>query len=95
MTGWTIERLDETSGGAAIPALAEILVDCVEGGASISFLAPLSLARAAPIETVTVCDSQAGTQESTRRAGEWAKKNVTGASIGAPQVTEGETFVQS
>ena len=44
--------------------------------------------------TVTVCDSQAGTQESTKRAGEWDKKNVTGASIGAPQIAEGETFVQ-
>jgi ribosomal protein S18 acetylase RimI-like enzyme len=47
MTGWTIERLDEESGRAVIPALAETLVDCVEGGASVSFLAPLSLAKAA------------------------------------------------
>ena len=46
------------------------------------------------LTTVTVCDSQAGTQESTRLAGEWVKKNVSGASIGAPQIAEGETFVQ-
>jgi hypothetical protein len=46
------------------------------------------------VTSVTVCDSQAGTQESTRLAGEWVKKNVTGASIGAPQIAEGETFVQ-
>jgi hypothetical protein len=46
------------------------------------------------LTTVTVCDSQAGTQESTRRAGEWVRKNVSGASIGAPQVAEGETFIQ-
>jgi hypothetical protein len=46
------------------------------------------------LTTVTVCDSQAGTQESTRRAGEWVKKNVTGASVGAPQIAEGETFIQ-
>jgi len=46
------------------------------------------------LTSVTVCDSQAGTQESTRRASEWVKHNVTGAAIGAPQITGGETFVQ-
>ena len=46
------------------------------------------------LTTVTVCDSQAGTQESTRLAGEWVKQNVTGASVGAPQIAEGETFLQ-
>jgi len=46
------------------------------------------------LTSVTVCDSQAGTQESTRLAGEWVKKNVTGASVGAPQIAEGETFLQ-
>ena len=46
------------------------------------------------LTSVTVCDSQAGTQESTRLAGEWVKQNVTGASVGAPQITEGETFIQ-
>ena len=46
------------------------------------------------LTTVTVCDSQAGTQESTRRAGEWVKTNLPGAAIGAPQIAEGETFVQ-
>jgi hypothetical protein len=46
------------------------------------------------LTTVTVCDSQAGTQESTRLAGDWVKKNVSGAAIGAPQIAEGETFIQ-
>lgn len=46
------------------------------------------------VTSVTVCETQAGTQESTRRAGEWVKHNVTGAAIGAPQITEGETFLQ-
>jgi hypothetical protein len=46
------------------------------------------------VTTVTVCDSQAGTQESTRRAREWVQQNLSGASIGAPQVAEGETFLQ-
>ena len=46
------------------------------------------------LTSVTVCDSQAGTQESTRRAGEWIKTNLPGASIGAPQIAEGEIFIQ-
>ena len=46
------------------------------------------------LTTVTVCESRAGTQESTRLAGEWVKTNVTGAAIGAPQIAEGETFIQ-
>jgi len=46
------------------------------------------------VTTVTVCDSREGTQESTKRAGEWVKQNLTGAAFGAPIVTEGETFVQ-
>jgi ribosomal protein S18 acetylase RimI-like enzyme len=37
-----IERLDGSAAAAAVPALAEILMDCVEGGASVSFLAPLT-----------------------------------------------------
>jgi GNAT superfamily N-acetyltransferase len=35
---------DEAS--ARIPALADVLIDCVEGGASVSFMAPLSQQRA-------------------------------------------------
>ena len=46
------------------------------------------------VTSVTVCESQAGTQESTRIAGEWVKTNVTGGSIGSPQISEGETFIQ-
>jgi len=41
-----IERLDGPGARTAIPALAEILCDCVEGGASVSFLAPLTRGRA-------------------------------------------------
>ena len=33
-------------GEAELAALAELLVDCVEGGASVSFMAPLSVERA-------------------------------------------------
>jgi GNAT superfamily N-acetyltransferase len=42
---YTIERLF-TITDAHIRALAEVLIDCVEGGASVSFMHPLSLPKA-------------------------------------------------
>jgi hypothetical protein len=45
------------------------------------------------LTTVTVCEDQSGTQESTRLAGEWVRKNVPGPAIGAPKVAEGETIL--
>ena len=41
-----IERLDGPGARQAVGSLAEILRDCVDGGASVSFLAPLSRERA-------------------------------------------------
>lgn len=46
------------------------------------------------LATVTVCDDQAGTQESSRRAAEWVRQNLTGAAMAAPEITEGEAFIQ-
>lgn len=46
------------------------------------------------LTTVTVCDSPEGIHESTKRAGDWVKQNVPGASASAPTITEGETFLQ-
>ena len=46
------------------------------------------------LTTVTVCETQAGTQESTRLAADWVRRNLPGASIGAPQISEGEVFLQ-
>jgi hypothetical protein len=46
------------------------------------------------VTTVTVCNSSEGAQESTRRAREWVNQNLSDASVLAPDVTEGETFVQ-
>jgi len=45
------------------------------------------------VATITVCDDQAGTTESTRRAGEWVRANVTGVTISPPEVSEGETYI--
>jgi hypothetical protein len=46
------------------------------------------------LATVTVCDDQAGTQESSRRAAEWVRENLAGGSVGAPEISEGEAFIQ-
>jgi GNAT superfamily N-acetyltransferase len=45
-TVWSIRRLHAVDDGQ-IEALAGILVDCVEGGASVSFMSPLTRERAA------------------------------------------------
>jgi len=42
---WTLRRLREVS-DAQVEALAGILIDCVEGGASVGFMLPLSRERA-------------------------------------------------
>ena len=46
------------------------------------------------LATVTVCDDQTGTQESSRRAAEWVRQNLTGTTVAAPEITEGEAFIQ-
>ena len=40
MSDILIRLLDETQARAAMPALAEVLSDCVEGGASVGFMQP-------------------------------------------------------
>ena len=37
----TLRTLDAVAATAAVPALAEVLTDCVHSGASVSFMAPL------------------------------------------------------
>lgn len=44
--------------------------------------------------TVTICESQAGAKESTERAADWVRKNLKGVSVGAPQIFEGDIFLQ-
>ncbi len=43
--------------------------------------------------TVTVCEDKAGTDESSRRAAEWVKENVS-ATSNPPAITEGTTVLQ-
>jgi hypothetical protein len=43
--------------------------------------------------TVTICQDKAGTDESSRRAAEWVKENVS-ATADPPAITEGDTVLQ-
>ncbi len=43
--------------------------------------------------TVTVCQDKTGTDESSRRAAEWVKENVS-ATANPPAITEGDTVLQ-
>ena len=45
------------------------------------------------VATITVCDDQAGTSESSRRAAAWVRENLSGVSISPPEITEGETIL--
>jgi GNAT superfamily N-acetyltransferase len=40
--GVTVRRLGPSDAAACVPALAEVLIDCVEGGASVSFMSPMT-----------------------------------------------------
>ncbi len=42
--------------------------------------------------SITVCQDKTGTNESTRRAAAWVKENVQGG-VGAPTISEGDTFI--
>src|SRR5438128_2124596 len=43
--------------------------------------------------SVTVCDSQAGTDESTKVAGEWIRKNLPHLANTPPRIQSGEVLV--
>jgi heme-degrading monooxygenase HmoA len=42
--------------------------------------------------SITICEDQAGTTESTRVAGDWVRQNVPAAAGSPPEVTEGEVL---
>ncbi len=44
--GVSVRRLDVADAAEAVPALAQLLVDCVEGGASVSFMLPITIEKA-------------------------------------------------
>jgi GNAT superfamily N-acetyltransferase len=55
-----IRQLDATEGRQYLSALADVLIDCVEGGASVSFMAPLSKSEAESFFEKTVAAVERG-----------------------------------
>lgn len=43
--------------------------------------------------TVSLCRDRAGTDETTRRAAQWVRDTLPAGAVGAPEITEGETFL--
>jgi GNAT superfamily N-acetyltransferase len=56
----TLRILTAAQAEAALPALVDILIDCVEGGASVSFMLPLSRDRAERFWRGVAADVAAG-----------------------------------
>jgi hypothetical protein len=57
------------------------------------FVAYYAVGSGDALTTVTICDTEAGTTESTRRAAAWVKENLPGASMAPPQVAGGDVFL--
>jgi GNAT superfamily N-acetyltransferase len=55
-----IRQLNAIEGRRHLPALAQVLLDCVEGGASVSFMAPLPSATAESFFEKVLLDVQQG-----------------------------------
>ncbi len=45
------------------------------------------------LTTITVCDDQAGTEESTSVASGWVRDNLPDLTASPPQVSDGEVFL--
>lgn len=58
-----IRRLSAEEASELIPALSRVLIDCVEGGASVSFMAPMTREKADAFWTGTRDRVAAGTAE--------------------------------
>ncbi|MER3438307.1 MAG: hypothetical protein C4346_12385 [Chloroflexota bacterium] len=57
------------------------------------FLAYYAVRASDNLTTVTVCESQEGAEESTKRAAALIKENLPGLTMAAPRVTEGDVFI--
>ncbi len=55
-----VERLDAAASASAIPRLAEILVACVDTGASVSFLPPMAMQTAVNFYRAVASDVAGG-----------------------------------
>jgi hypothetical protein len=57
------------------------------------FVAYHAIKSADTLVTISVCQEQSGTEETTRRAAEWVRANLEPGDVGAPEVTSGEAFI--
>lgn len=78
MRGLDIVALDPTGYGAAIPGLAALIVDAVEGGASVNFIAGVTVAEAARWWQARIPDVADGTITAFV-----AKEPATDATVGS------------
>jgi ribosomal protein S18 acetylase RimI-like enzyme len=75
MSTLVIEELDAPSAAAAVSGLAEVLIDCVEGGASVGFILPMTHLRVARDDTgiVGTVQLQKATKENQPHRAEVSK----------------------
>ncbi len=82
------------SGPTVIDAVVELQADVQALISGVpGFVAYYAVRTGAGGMTVTACQDQAGTTESTRRAAEFIRERVSAAAGSPPEVTEGETVV--
>jgi hypothetical protein len=77
-----IEALDRT------PQEVERLMSGAPG-----FVAYHAVRAGDTLVTVSICQDRAGTDETTRQAALWVRDNLPAGSVGAPEITEGEAFL--
>ena len=47
------------------------------------------------LTTITITEDEAGTTESMSRAATWVRENMVNSTLGAPEVTRGETLISA
>jgi hypothetical protein len=57
------------------------------------FVAYFALRTGEGVATITVCEDKAGTDESIRVAAGWVRENLPAGAVSAPEITEGETYM--
>jgi hypothetical protein len=75
---------------AIVPRRAEVeeLLRSVPG-----FVAYYAVKAASGGATITICEDQAGTLESSRRAANWVRENLPGATGSQPEIIEGSVVM--
>lgn len=59
------------------------------------FIAYYAMRDGEALATITVCESRADTEESTRRTAQWMRDNMTGVRVTPPEAIGGEVFIHA